>query len=77
MQSFPEATLISARPNPKVIFETDGRHSSVYVYEPPMGARKYCEPIDEVRLSRALSYSPTISSVCRELSFPLVSRGIA
>ena len=33
---------------PEVIFETDGRHSSVYVYEPPMGVRRYVEPIDEV-----------------------------
>ncbi|MDA1349854.1 MAG: hypothetical protein O3A47_13465, partial [Chloroflexi bacterium] len=32
----------------EVIFETDGRHSSVYLYEPPMGARQYGEPIDEV-----------------------------
>lgn len=32
----------------EVIFETDGRHSSVYLYEPPMDARKYVEPIDEV-----------------------------
>jgi len=33
---------------PEVIFETDGRHSNTYRYEPPMGARKYAEPIDEV-----------------------------
>ena len=33
---------------PEVIFETDGRHSNTYRYEPPIGARKYAEPIDEV-----------------------------
>ena len=32
----------------EIIFETDGRHSSVYLYEPPMGIRQYVEPIDEV-----------------------------
>ena len=32
----------------EVVFETDGRHSSVYLYEPPMGVRHYVEPIDEV-----------------------------
>ena len=32
----------------EVLFETDGRHSSVYLYEPPMGVRQYVEPIDEV-----------------------------
>ena len=32
----------------EVVFETDGRHSSVYLYEPPMGVRQYVEPIDEV-----------------------------
>ena len=32
----------------EIIFETDGRHSSIYLYEPPMGMRQYVEPIDEV-----------------------------
>jgi uncharacterized lipoprotein YddW (UPF0748 family) len=32
----------------EIMFETDGRHSSVYLYEPPMGIRQYVEPIDEV-----------------------------
>jgi hypothetical protein len=32
----------------EVMFYTDGRHSSVYLYEPPMGARQYVEPIDEL-----------------------------
>ena len=32
----------------EIVFETDGRHSSVYLYEPPMGIRQYVEPIDEV-----------------------------
>ncbi len=32
----------------EVMFETDGRHSSIYLYEPPMGVRQYVEPIDEV-----------------------------
>ena len=32
----------------EVLFETDGRHSSVYLYAPPMDQRKYGEPIDEV-----------------------------
>ena len=32
----------------EVLFETDGRHSSVYLYAPPMDERKYGEPIDEV-----------------------------
>ena len=32
----------------EILFETDGRHSSVYLYEPPMGIRQYVEPIDEV-----------------------------
>ena len=32
----------------EIIFQTDGRHSSVYLYEPPMGVRQYVEPIDEV-----------------------------
>ena len=32
----------------EIMFETDGRHSSVYLYEPPMGVRQYVEPIDEV-----------------------------
>lgn len=32
----------------EVVFYTDGRHSSVYLYEPPMGVRQYVEPIDEL-----------------------------
>jgi uncharacterized lipoprotein YddW (UPF0748 family) len=32
----------------EIMFETDGRHSSIYLYEPPMGVRQYVEPIDEV-----------------------------
>ncbi len=32
----------------EIVFETDGRHSSTYLYEPPMGMRQYVEPIDEV-----------------------------
>lgn len=32
----------------EVFFQTDGRHSSVYLYEPPMDVRNYGEPIDEV-----------------------------
>lgn len=32
----------------EVMFYTDGRHSSVYLYEPPMGVRQYVEPIDEL-----------------------------
>jgi hypothetical protein len=32
----------------ETIFATDGRHSSVYIYEPPMDVRQYVEPIDEV-----------------------------
>lgn len=30
------------------MFYTDGRHSSVYLYEPPMGTEQYCQPIDEL-----------------------------
>ncbi len=32
----------------EIVFETDGRHSSTYLYEPPMAERQYVEPIDEV-----------------------------
>jgi len=32
----------------EVMFYTDGRHTSVYQYEPPMGVRQYVEPIDEL-----------------------------
>ena len=32
----------------EVMFYTDGRHSSVYLYEPPMGIKQYVEPIDEL-----------------------------
>ena len=32
----------------EVIFYSDGRHSSVYLYEPPMSIRQYVEPIDEL-----------------------------
>ena len=32
----------------EVMFYTDGRHTSVYLYEPPMGERQYVEPIDEL-----------------------------
>lgn len=32
----------------EIMFETDGRHSSVYLYEPPMDERQYVECIDEL-----------------------------
>jgi len=32
----------------EVMFYSDGRHSSVYLYEPPMAAQQYVEPIDEL-----------------------------
>jgi len=32
----------------EVIFYTDGRHSSVYIYEPPMDRRIYAAPVDEL-----------------------------
>ena len=32
----------------EVMFFTDGRHTSTYLYEPPMGVRQYLEPVDEV-----------------------------
>ena len=32
----------------EVVFYTDGRHSSVYIYEPPMNPRIYTAPIDEL-----------------------------
>ena len=32
----------------EVMFYTDGRHTSVYLYEPPMGKKQYVEPIDEL-----------------------------
>ncbi len=32
----------------EVIFYTDGRHSSVYIYEPPMDERIYTAPLDEL-----------------------------
>lgn len=32
----------------EVIFYTDGRHSSVYIYEPPMDKRIYTAPVDEL-----------------------------
>lgn len=32
----------------EVIFYTDGRHTSVYIYEPPMDRRLYTQPIDEL-----------------------------
>ena len=32
----------------EIMFQTDGRHSSIYMYEPPMGVRQYVEPIDEL-----------------------------
>ena len=32
----------------EVILYTDGRHSSVYIYEPPMNKRIYTAPIDEL-----------------------------
>ena len=32
----------------EVIFYTDGRHSSVYIYEPPMNKLRYTAPIDEL-----------------------------
>ena len=34
--------------NHEVVFYTDGRHTSVYLYEPPMGIKQYVEPIDEL-----------------------------
>ena len=32
----------------EVMFYTDGRHSSVYMHEPPMYKQQYVEPIDEL-----------------------------
>ena len=32
----------------EVMFYTDGRHTSVYLYEPPMGVKQYVEPVDEL-----------------------------
>ncbi len=32
----------------EVMFYTDGRHTSVYLHEPPMGEKRYVEPIDEL-----------------------------
>ena len=32
----------------EVVFYTDGRHTSVYIYEPPMDERIYTAPIDEL-----------------------------
>jgi hypothetical protein len=32
----------------EVIFYTDGRHTSVYIYEPPMDKRIYTAPLDEL-----------------------------
>ena len=32
----------------EIMFQTDARHSSIYMYEPPMGIRQIVEPIDEV-----------------------------
>ena len=32
----------------EVMFYSDARHSSVYLYEPPMSIRQYVEPIDEL-----------------------------
>ena len=32
----------------EVMFYTDGRHSSVYMHEPPMYKKQYVEPIDEL-----------------------------
>ena len=32
----------------EVFFYSDGRHSSVYLYEPPMSVRHYVEPVDEL-----------------------------
>ncbi len=32
----------------EVIFYTDGRHTSIYIYEPPMDQRLYQAPIDEL-----------------------------
>ena len=32
----------------EVMFYTDGRHTSVYLYEPPMDIKQYVEPIDEL-----------------------------
>ena len=54
MQKWQEAATSStcaartSRSKPEVIFETDGRHSNTYRYEPPMGPEQYVEPIDEV-----------------------------
>jgi hypothetical protein len=32
----------------EVVFYTDGRHTSSYIYEPPMDRRLYTAPIDEL-----------------------------
>ncbi len=32
----------------EVMFYTDGRHTSVYIYEPPMDRRRYTAPVDEL-----------------------------
>jgi len=32
----------------EVVFYTDGRHTSVYIYEPPMDRRIYTAPVDEL-----------------------------
>ena len=32
----------------EVMFYTDGRHTSVYMHEPPMYKQQYVEPIDEL-----------------------------
>ena len=38
----------TVQPPKEVFFYSDGRHSSVYLYEPPMAVRHYVEPIDEL-----------------------------
>ena len=32
----------------EVMFYTDGRHSSVYMHEPPMYKQQLVEPVDEI-----------------------------
>ena len=47
ISSFLRAQSVADSPK-EVFFYSDGRHSSVYLYEPPMGVRQYVEPIDEL-----------------------------
>lgn len=45
ISAFFTMTIIAAEKDSEkeVIFYTDGRHSSVYLYEPPMSVRQYVE----------------------------------